>query len=70
MLTAALSEILETTFHCFQEDDPTEATAVEPLEETIDHLIESIRDRHIRRLQSGHCTIQLGFVLNDLLDQL
>ena len=67
VLTAALSEILETTFHCFQEDDPTEATAVEPLEETIDHLIESIRDRHIRRLQSGHCTIQLGFVLNDLL---
>lgn len=40
---------------------------MEPLEETIDQLIEAIRSRHIQRLQSGHCTIQLGFVLNDLL---
>ena len=67
VLMDALSDILSTAFHCFQEDDPAEAAAVEPLEETIDRLIESIRDRHIRRLQSGHCTIQLGFVLNDLL---
>ena len=43
------------------------AKEVEPLEETIDHLIEEIRMRHIRRLQTGECTIQLGFVLNDLL---
>lgn len=67
VLTAALSDILETAFHCFQENDPVEAGEVEPLEETIDQLIEAIRSRHIQRLQSGHCTIQLGFVLNDLL---
>ena len=39
----------------------------EPLEETIDQLIEEIRSRHIQRLQAGQCTIQLGFVLSDLL---
>ena len=63
----ALQDILECAVHCFQADDPAAAGEVEPLEEAIDHLIESIRDRHIRRLQSGYCTIQLGFVLNDLL---
>ena len=67
VLTAALRDILESAVRCFQADDPAAAASVEPLEETIDRLIESIRDRHIRRLQSGHCTIQLGFVLNDLL---
>ena len=67
VLTEALSDILDTAFHCFQEDDPVQAGEVEPLEETIDRLIEAIRSRHIQRLQSGRCTIQLGFVLNDLL---
>ena len=67
VLIAALRDILDNAFHCFQADDPADAAAVEPLEETIDRLIEAIRDRHIRRLQSGQCTIQMGFVLNDLL---
>ena len=67
VLTGALTDILDTAFHCFQEDDPAQAGEVEPLEETIDRLIEAIRSRHIQRLQSGRCTIQLGFVLNDLL---
>ena len=33
----------------------------------MDQLIEEIRSRHIQRLQAGQCTIQLGFVLSDLL---
>ena len=36
----------------------------------IDQLTEEIRMRHIQRLQTGECTIQLGFVLNDLLTNL
>ena len=67
VLMGALTDILDTAFHCFQEDNPMQAGAVEPLEETIDRLIEEIRSRHIQRLQSGRCTIQMGFVLNDLL---
>ena len=34
----------------------------------MDCLTEEIRSRHIRRLQGGQCTIQLGFILNDLLN--
>ncbi|WP_295581133.1 Na/Pi cotransporter family protein [uncultured Oscillibacter sp.] len=67
VLLDALRDIMALSFACFSADDPQAARTVEPLEETIDQLIEEIRLRHIRRLQTGECTIQLGFVLNDLL---
>ena len=63
----ALEDILGRTFRSFLDRDGIAATRVEPLEETIDRLTEEIRLRHIERLQKGECTIQLGFVLNDLL---
>ncbi|MBR5472148.1 MAG: Na/Pi cotransporter family protein [Oscillibacter sp.] len=67
ILIAALEDTLEKAFSCFAADDPKLALEVEPLEETIDVLIEEIRVRHIARLQRGECTVQLGFVLSDLL---
>ena len=67
VLTKALTDILASTFDCFVKNDAGAAEHIEPLEETIDRLIEEIRLRHIERLQTGRCTIQLGFVLNDLL---
>ena len=67
VLLSALNDIMAMAFDSFAANDPEAAKEVEPLEETIDQLIEEIRVRHIRRLQSGECTIQLGFVLNDLL---
>ncbi len=70
VLFAALQEIMDIAFGCFAANDPAAAREVEPLEETIDQLIEEIRLRHIRRLQTGACTIQLGFILNDLLTNL
>ena len=57
-----------TSLRSFQSDDPQMARQVEPLEETMDLLTEEIRSRHIRRLQSGQCSIQLGIILNDLLN--
>lgn len=67
VLAAAVTDILERTFDCFLKNDCTLAAEVEPLEETVDALIEMIRLRHIDRLQSGECTVQLGFILSDLL---
>ena len=66
----ALEDILAVSVDCFQADDPAAARKVEPLEETIDQLTDEIRARHVHRLQNGECTIQLGFVLNDLLTNL
>lgn len=67
VLLSALRDILDRALDSFSSDDPDSAKGVEPLEETVDHLIEEIRVRHIQRLQKGECTIRLGFVLNDLL---
>ncbi|MCX4370687.1 MAG: Na/Pi cotransporter family protein [Dysosmobacter sp.] len=70
VLRKALEDILTASVDCFQADDPVSAKMVEPLEETIDRLTAEIRDRHIRRLQNGECTVQLGFILSDLLTNL
>ena len=67
VFSAALTEILNNTIHAFQNDDIEEARLVEPLEEVIDAIQEDIRTRHIVRLREGACTIELGFVLSDLL---
>ena len=44
------------------------AAQVEPLEQVIDSLKVELKNRHIRRLQEGKCTIELGFVLSDILN--
>ena len=70
VLERALEDILTASVECFKADDPAAARKVEPLEETIDQLTDEIRARHIRRLQTGECTVQLGFILSDLLTNL
>ena len=64
---AAVREILRLTVHAFTENDLTLAARVEPLEEVIDRLCDEAKSRHVERLQRGNCTIQQGFVFNDLL---
>lgn len=66
-LTKALTEILEKTAQSFAKTDLALAATVEPLEQVIDDLIYQVRRNHIARLQSGVCTIQHGFILNDIL---
>ena len=63
----ALQEILTLTAESYRKNDPDLARQVEPLEEVIDDLTAEIRDRHIQRLQKGECTIEMGFVLTDLM---
>ncbi len=68
LLFTALHEILNLGVDSFVKDDLDAAARVEPLEQVIDVLISQIKRRHIDRLQTGKCTIELGFVLNDLLN--
>ena len=67
VLSGAVSEILDLSLACFEKNDSSIAAEVEPLEQVIDQLKESMRTRHIRRLQQGGCSIELGFILSDLL---
>lgn len=66
-LKEALKEILAITTEAFERNNIELAASVEPLEQVIDTLITDIKSRHINRLQTGNCTIELGFVLTDLL---
>lgn len=68
ILTQALHEIVERTIKAFNENDLALAASIEPLEQVIDSLISEIKARHILRLQRGNCTIELGFILTDLLN--
>lgn len=63
----AVTEIINITVDSFKNDDMLLAAEVEPLEEVIDNLKSTLRERHVSRLQEGKCTIELGFVFNDLL---
>ena len=63
----AIKEITNLAYTAFVKGDLNAAFKVEPLEQVVDYLKEEIRTRHIRRLQKGNCSIEAGFVLNDLL---
>lgn len=67
ILSAAVSEILTLAGKAILEMDAKTALKVEPLEELIDDIVEQIKANHIARLKNGVCTIELGFILNDIL---
>ncbi len=67
VISMAVSEILQLTYDALISKDLHAATHIEPLEQVIDDLKEQIREKHIDRLQGGKCTIELGFILSDLL---
>ena len=66
----AVHDILKITMLSFNEDDLGLAAQVEPLEEVIDSLNQEIKQRHVKRLRKGKCTIELGFVLSDITTNL
>lgn len=62
----AVKDILAETVEVFENADVEKAKNIEPLEEAIDELNNEVKNRHIRRLREGRCTIELGFVLSDI----
>lgn len=67
VLAGAVKDICTLTVESFCADDDRKAMHVEPLEEVIDTLIKKIKENHIQRLQQGKCTIEMGFILEDVL---
>ena len=67
VIREVLTDILNVTKEALSQNDLHKAANVEPLEQVIDDLIAQIKTNHVLRLQKGECTIELGFVLNDLL---
>ena len=67
VLRRAAEEIVDNTVNAYVHNDISLAIKVEPLEQVIDKLTAEIKAKHIERLQRGECTIEMGFILSDIL---
>ena len=67
VLHRALTAVTRFTANCFMDNDPLEARKVEPMEQVVDRLCDSMKERHITRLRDGSCTVDLGLLFTDVL---
>ncbi len=67
VFTNAVREIIETAVDAYANNNLEEAKMVEPLEQVVNGLNAELKQRHIKRLRKGKCTIELGWILQDFL---
>ncbi len=67
VLESAVQDILTRTVESFRKGDLYAAGKVEPMDQVVNGLVREVKARHIARLQAGTCTLEFGFVLDDLL---
>lgn len=70
VITDAVSENISKAFEAYKLNDLVVAHKVEPLEEVVDNLSTELKNRHIRRLQNDECTVELGYIFQDILTNL
>ncbi len=70
VMISAVSEIADLAITSFEQRSVETAKKVEPLEQVVDELQQELKKRHVARLQRGECTIELGFVLQDVITNL
>lgn len=70
VLIGAVKEVTEMAMKAFNENDMKSAALVEPVEQVVDDLKKELKKRHVSRLQRGECTIELGFVFQDIITNL
>ena len=66
--TDAIHEILDLTGSALLSNSSDTAKRVEPLEQVVDALTKELKNRHVQRVQAGLCTLELGFVYNDCIN--
>lgn len=66
-LTSAVGEVVDSTVECYKQRNREVAIKVEPLEEVVDLICDALRSRHIERLKTGACTVELGTQFLELL---
>ena len=70
VLERAVNDILSRTVAAYRDFGHELAMKVEPQEQVIDSLVREVKSRHVRRLRDGKCTVEYGFVLDDILTAL
>ena len=64
----AVSEVSLLSYNALMDSDVEKALMVEPLEEVVSALAKELKLRHVQRLQLGECTLELGFIFNDCVN--
>ncbi len=67
VLERAVLDIVDRTVAAYANFDLEQAIKIEPQEQVVDTLVREVKSRHVRRLRDGLCTVEYGFVLEDLL---
>ena len=67
VLEQAVLDIVNRTVAAYGCFDLENAVKIEPQEQVVDALVREVKSRHVRRLRDGKCTVEYGFVLEDLL---
>ena len=67
VLEQAVLDIVDRTVAAYDSLNRGEAVKIEPQEQVVDALVREVKSRHVRRLRDGLCTVEYGFVLEDLL---
>ena len=67
VLEQAVLDIVDHTVAAYGSFDLDGAVKIEPQEQVVDALVREVKSRHVRRLRDGLCTVEYGFVLDDLL---
>ena len=67
VLEQAVLDIVDRTVAAYGSFDLEQAVRIEPQEQVVDVLVREVKSRHVRRLRDGLCTVEYGFVLEDLL---
>ncbi len=69
-ITEAAMEILSKAIIAFKDNDSSMILSIEPLEEVIDLIEKTLKDRHIVRLKEGNCTVDAAFPFVEILSSL
>jgi len=67
VLERAVMDVISNTVAAFESQDLYHAMKVEPQEQVVDALVKEVKSRHVRRLRDGLCSVEYGFVLEDIL---
>ena len=67
VMRSALTETVQLAFGAFCQDRLDLAHQVEPMEEVVDTFNSRMKKQHIQRLQNAACTVELGYIFQDLL---
>ncbi len=67
VLERAVMDVIGNTVAAFEKQDLYQAMKVEPQEQVVDALVKEVKSRHVRRLRDGLCSVEYGFVLEDIL---